>query len=164
MSRTPEYWIDKLGLQRHPEGGWYRELWRSQEPIPVRALPGRYKDNRSLGTSIYYLITHDSPSHFHVLDSDEIWFWHAGDHCTIHELDDDGGYAKRRLGPDEKLQHHIPHSTYFAAEMESAASYSLFSCVVVPAFSFNGFRMASREELTSRWPNHTELINRLTKP
>lgn len=162
---TAEAWIEMLDLEPHPEGGWYRETWRSSEPLPVEALPGRYRTGRSFGSLIYFLLTADNPSRFHALDSDELWFWHAGAPTLVHALDEDGGYARRRLGDgrDASLQLHLAPDTHFAAEVEMEGGYSLVSCVVVPGFSFEGFRLSRPDELLSRWPMHQDLIARLTR-
>ena len=76
--KPADYWIQKLGLARHPEGGYYREIYRSAESIPKEALPDRYDGLRVFSTSIYYLLPGNEVSYFHRLKSDEVWHFCRG--------------------------------------------------------------------------------------
>ena len=78
-----EEWINKLELQEHPEGGFYKETYRSEKTI----------DNRQLATSIYFLLRHFEVSHFHRIKSDEIWYHHYGNTFEIHMLHEDGSFS-----------------------------------------------------------------------
>ena len=80
------YWIEKLGLIPHPEGGYFRETYRAAESIAADALPARFGESRSFSTAIYFLLRRGEISTFHRIRSDEFWFWHAGGALTILSL------------------------------------------------------------------------------
>lgn len=82
MIRSARFWIEKLQLQKHPEGGWYKEVCRSEEMIPASALPAGFSDSRRFSTSIYYLLEGNDFSAFHLIKSDEIWHFYNGDFCN----------------------------------------------------------------------------------
>lgn len=132
--------IARLGLQPHPEGGWYRELWRG----PAGA------DGRSVATSIHFLLPAGERSHWHRVDAAEIWLWHQGDPLLLRQAADDAAPTSQVvLGPDhaagQVLQHTIPPHQWQAAEPAAggAHGYTLVSCVVAPGFDFAGFTLAA---------------------
>jgi len=116
--------IARHGLARHPEGGWYRETWRAV------AAPGE----RSAGTAILFLLEQGQSSHWHKVDADELWFWHAGAPLDL------------RIGDRAvTLDAASPQALVPAAEWQAAraeAGWVLVSCVVVPGFDFAGFTLA----------------------
>ena len=152
--RTKEEWIRNLHLIPHPEGGYYRQTDRSEEVYGEKSLP--------LYTNIYFLLTKESPSHFHRLTSDELWFYHGGSPLTIHSLKPDGTYEKNILGLSEgQLLHHtVPAGEIFGSTVEEG--YALVSCTVVPGFDFSDFRLFTEEELLKEYPQHEEIIRRLS--
>jgi predicted cupin superfamily sugar epimerase len=158
----PHYWINKFSLLRHPEGGWFREVYRSDELISRQCLPERYSGDRNHSTSIYFLITREEFSAFHKLRSDEIWHFYYGSPLIIHTISDSGDYRKFTLGVDE-FQITIRRALWFAAEVADKDSFSLTGCTVSPGFHFDDFILACREELISNFPQHKELIKRLTR-
>ena len=167
MMKEAEYWIRKLGLSKHPEGGFYRETFRSGNKIEGDALPERYEDEeRTFGTVIYYLLRSQDVSHLHRLKSDEFWFHHVGSPITLHTISSDGEYECLHLGRDvsqgQTPQLVIPHTTWFGAIVDEPNSFSLVSCVVAPGFEFEDFEMAQREELLMLCPDHAPIIERLT--
>ena len=95
---TAAAYIDALNLQPHPEGGWYRESYRAAEAVPQNALPERFAGPRSFATAIYFLLTSDSFSALHRIQSDELWHFYAGNSLTVHLLETDGNYRALRLG------------------------------------------------------------------
>jgi predicted cupin superfamily sugar epimerase len=123
--------IEKLGLQRHPEGGWYRETWR-----------GPVVGGRASGTAILFLLQAGERSHWHRVDADEIWLWHAGAPLMLSmgEL----SASEVRLGPDvlggEVVQAVVPSGWWQAAR--STGAWTLVSCTVSPGFRFEGFELA----------------------
>ncbi|QDL90688.1 cupin domain-containing protein [Paroceanicella profunda] len=121
--------IRTLGLQPHPEGGWYRETWRATAPEGVR--PG--------GTAIHFLLEAHQRSHWHRVDATEIWLWHAGHPLTLGIDDRD-----HRLGPDlaagEAPQLIVPAGAWQAAT--PLGGWVLVSCIVCPGFDFAGFDLA----------------------
>ena len=131
-----DYIINYLKLTEHPEGGWFKETFQSKETSNGRS-------NLSL---IYYLLKENENSHWHrVTDADEIWLWHLGDPLLL-SYSDERSTKEITLGPDfnnnEKLQAVIPKSIWQKAKSNGA--WSLVSCVVAPAFSFDGFEMAKK--------------------
>ena len=123
--------ITKLGLMPHPEGGWYRQTW-------VGPLVG----GRASGTAILFLLRSGERSHWHRVDADEIWLWHAGAPLVLSM----GVEAAKevRLGPDvlggEVVQAVVPSGWWQAAR--SVGEWTLVSCTVSPGFRFEGFAMA----------------------
>ncbi len=165
--KNAEFWIKKLGLQKHPEGGWFKEAYRSGEFIRKEHLPERFKGERHHSTSIYFLITTAEFSAFHRIKSDELWHFYDGSAITIHMIDDAGKYSNVTLGKNidkgEVLQYAIPQGVWFAAEIEEKDSYSLVGCTVAPGFHFDDFELAKREELVKLFPKHKKVIERLTR-
>ena len=164
--KTAEYWIEKLKLQKHPEGGYYREVYRSEEKISSKGLPKRYQKERSFSTSIYFLLKSDQCSKFHRLRSDEIWYYHAGDSVNVHMIDKEGNYSFKKLGANfeqgEEPQCIIPHGTWFGASIDNLFGYSLFGCAVNPGFDFGDFELGDKELLLERYPVHSLIIETLT--
>ena len=161
-----EYWIQALGLESHPEGGWFRETYRSSEEIPATALPERYGGARCFGTSIYFLLGPEEVSKFHRIRSDEIWHYYRGDSVTIHLLDERAGLRSVTLGPNvesgEVLQAVVPANLWFGAEVTAERGFCLVGCTVAPGFDFADFELAEPETLSARFPTHLDLIRRLT--
>lgn len=164
---TREEILRRLALQPHPEGGYYRETYRAAEGIPAGALPDRYEGERSHGTAIYFMLTDDSPSWIHRVQSDEIYLFHCGDPIEILMLFPDGGGRVERLGLDlaggMRPQIVIPRGVWQGSYIKDvAAGYTLISTTVAPGFDFKDFEMGKRAELTAAYPAFAELIVRLS--
>jgi uncharacterized protein len=166
MFLSATYWIRHLGLIPHPEGGYFRELYRSGESIPHQALPGRYSGDRPFLTSIYYLLEGRFPSRIHRLHSDEIWHYHTGSPLTMHTIAPDGTLRTLRLGGDpgsgEQFQFVIPAGTWFGARVEDRESYTLVGCTVAPGFMYDDWKLGRRETLVAEYPAHRHIIEALT--
>ena len=164
--RTPEYWIEHLRLQPHPEGGYYRETYRSREEISVNDLPNSFKGWRNISTAIYFLLTQKDRSLFHRIKSDELWHFHYGDPLNIYVLGD-RGLMTYTLGANpengQALQIAIPANHWFGAANAHNAAYTLTSCTVAPGFDFQDFEMARRGDLLEEFPKFEEIILKLTK-
>ncbi len=133
--------IEQLQLERHPEGGWYRETWRAQNDEAGRAR----------GTGILFLLKSDESSHWHRVDADELWMWQSGDPLELRIAKDDTSSPQSTVLSDDiaaghSLQGLVPTGEWQAARPsppnDNAAGYSLVSCVVVPGFDFAGFELA----------------------
>lgn len=165
MESEAQFWIDQLGLIPHPEGGFYRETYRSPESIPKEGLPDRYPGPRAYQTAIYFLLPSGQTSALHWMASDELWFFHAGGPALIHCLDDSREHRTIRIGPDprngEVLQARVPAAVWFGAEPVHSEGYTLASCTVAPGFEFEDFHLGGRRELLERFPQHADLIRRL---
>jgi predicted cupin superfamily sugar epimerase len=158
-------WIDRLKLRPHPEGGYFCETYRSPLQLGAEQQPPRYGGERPVATSILFLLRHGEPSALHRLASDELWHFHAGDPIRVHMLDERGGYESLRLGlvADAEPQGVVPAGRWFGAEVEESGAYALVGCTVAPGFDFADFELARRVELEARWPQHADLIARLTR-
>jgi predicted cupin superfamily sugar epimerase len=159
-------WIRRLGLAPHPEGGCFREIYRSAEIIPLQGLPERFAGPRSFSTSIYFLLEGKECSRFHRLKADEIWHFYTGSPLTIHLISPEGGYGTLALGPDiEKGEHFqaiLPAGHWFGASVDHVESFALIGCTLAPGFDFQDFEIAQRVSLTRAFPQHEEIIRRLT--
>jgi predicted cupin superfamily sugar epimerase len=160
------YYIEQLGLLPHPEGGYYKEVHRATEQIAQQALPSRYDGDRSMVTSIYFMLTNDSPSHFHRIKSDEIWYFHAGGPIRLHQLDAHGRHHATIIGSNlaqgQVLQCCIEAGNWFAAECVAPAEFGLVSCMVAPGFDFKDFELATTQSLIANYPAHASLIQKFT--
>ena len=158
--------ISTLELKPHPEGGWFREVFRSSDRFAPSALPERYLGSRSAMTSIYFLLGAGEMSHFHRLRSDEVWHFYDGMPLTLHLLHPDGAYSMVRLGRDPLKGHQflvpVPRGTWMGAEGPPGRKYSLVGCTVAPGFDFADFELARGEELRSLYPDRSDIIQRLT--
>lgn len=154
MTRA-ETLISTLRLQPHPEGGHYKETFRSD--ILVKTQDG----DRSAGTAILYLLSRDDVSHFHRIDADEIWHFHEGMPLSLYTLDPDNGCRKHVVSA-ESPQLTVKAGVWFGACLEGSDDYCLVSCSVMPAFEFSGFELARRDALLADWPEAKEIIEHLT--
>jgi len=164
---SAKHWIKQLKLQLHPEGGYYKETYRSSENIPADGLPKRFSGERTFSTAIYYLLEKPNFSAFHRIKQDEIWHFYDGSSLTIHVISPKGEYAALKLGKKiekgESPQIVVPAGTYFAAEVNNKSSYTLSGCTVAPGFDFADFEMPSRDDLLNLFPNHQTIINTFTR-
>jgi len=157
------FWINKLGLKAHPEGGFYNETYRSGEKISTSALPPRFSSDHSFGTAIYFLLRSEDISAFHRIKSDELWFFHAGSPVEVFFLTENG-VEVHLLGNTEEasFQLLVPANAWFGAKVIDANSFTLVSCTVSPGFEFEDFELAKRHDLFLEFPDQEELIRRLT--
>ncbi|HEX9079216.1 MAG TPA: cupin domain-containing protein [Desulfuromonadaceae bacterium] len=159
--------IRLLNLSRHPEGGWFRETYRSAEKIPANLLPGRFGGERNICTAIYFLLEEGDFSALHRIRSDEIWHFYAGASLTLHLFTPQGTHGAVKLGSDivagDTWQAVVPAGCWFGAEISGPGAYSLVGCTVAPGFDFADFEMGKREELMTRYPARREIIQSLTR-
>ena len=157
--KDKEFWIKGLDLIPHPEGGYYKENYRSMQKMNVN-----FKE-RNLMTSIYFLLTRDKFSAFHRIKSDELWHFHDGNPIVVHSINQEGVLKSRILGKEiengQQLQFVVPAGEWFASEVISGGDYSLVGCTVAPGFDFGDFELAD-SSLQNQFPQHQELIKRLT--
>lgn len=153
--------IDKLHLIPHPEGGYYRENFRSEDKIDIVRDDGTY--SRNTLTSIYYLLDRENKSNFHKIKSDEIWYHHLGCNVLIHIITNEGELKTEKLGPTGCLQVVVKKDQWFAAEVEKKDEFALVGCAVAPGFDFNDFVLGSKKELLNLYPQHNEIIEKFTK-
>ncbi len=165
--KKAEYYIEKLGLQKHPEGGLFKEVYRSSEVIKKEHLPERFHGERHHSTSIYFLLTSDTFSAFHRIKSDELWHFYVGSAVTVYMIDDDGNYSEVTVGSnpenDEVFQYAVPAGVWFGAKVNDPDSFTLIGCTVAPGFHFDDFELAKRAELIRDYPQHKDIIEKLTR-
>ena len=161
------YWIDKLQLTPHVEGGAFREVYRSELVLPRSALPLFFQGNRNVATSIYFLLSQGQFSAFHRIASDEQWHFYCGDALLIYEITHGGRMIEHRLGQDpskgEVFQTVVKAGSWFASVPAPDSEYSLVGCTVAPGFDFADFELAGREALVSQYATHGDIIRRLTR-
>jgi uncharacterized protein len=165
MEHTVANLIERLDLVRHPEGGWYRETYRSGEMIPADGLPERFSGDRSFCTAIYFLLGKKDVSALHRIKSDEMWHHYSGAALAVHLFSALGEHRTIKIGRDlgagETYQAVVPAGCWFGAEVTGNGDYSLVGCTVAPGFDFADFEMGSREELLKQFPDHTDIILRM---
>ncbi|MFA8343959.1 MAG: cupin domain-containing protein [Rhodothermaceae bacterium] len=158
--------IKRFNLQKHPEGGYFSEVYRSEEKINKEALPERYGSDRNFGTSIYFLIDGENVSNFHRLKSDEFWYFHCGSTIEVHIIYPDGKYEIKVMGlnftKDEVPSLLLPKGCWFGARLTDTSGFGFVSCAVFPGFDFSDFELAKRDELTALYPQHSKIISDLT--
>jgi uncharacterized protein len=135
--------IDRLQLQPHPEGGFYRETWRSDLCLPRSILPAEYTGDRSAGTAILFLLPTGHCSRWHRVRSAELWFHQAGDPLELVMAETlDGATQIINLGRDYTFQATVPPNRWQKARpLPGEAGYALVACVVVPGFDFADFEL-----------------------
>lgn len=171
MTKDAAYWIKKLALEPHPEGGYYRQTYRSALVLAKDGLPGQFAGPRPASTAIYFLLDGDNFSAFHRLKSDELWHFHLGATVIVHVIDPDGRYSEIRLGSDpeagEVLQTAVEAGCWFASQispqMTDERSFALVGGTVAPGFDFDDFELAERDKLVERYPRHRDVITKLTR-
>jgi len=158
--------VEQLKLEAHPEGGFYKEVYRSEGIISKNAL-SQFSGDRNFCTSIYFLLTSDNFSGFHRIKQDEIWHFYSGSPLAIHVIDKNGVYTKHTVGmnfsENQLPQFTVPAGCWFASSVEKEGSYSFVGCTVAPGFDFDDFELAERNQLTQLYPQHAEIIEKLTK-
>jgi predicted cupin superfamily sugar epimerase len=154
--------VKSLGLAPHPEGGFFRETWRSS--LLLHEVPGR--SIRAASTAIYFLLPSGAFSAFHRVASDEGWHHYDGDPLDLHLIDERGQYEVVSLGRDfargERPQYVVPAGVWQAA-VPRGDRYALAGCTVAPGFDFADFEMPARSDLVTRFPAHAEIVTRLTR-
>jgi predicted cupin superfamily sugar epimerase len=160
-------WIDGLQLRRHPEGGWFRETYRSGELLAAAALPPRFGGDRALATAIYFLLEGDDFSALHRLKADEVWHHYDGTGVTLHIFDAGGNYSTVTLGRELRAgqlpQAVVRAGCLFGATVSDPRSFALVGCTLAPGFDFADFAMPGRDDLCRLYPRHRSLIERLTR-
>ena len=161
---TAAYYLEKLALQPHPEGGFYKRSYESKEKVPHSGLPPRFIAARSISTAIYYLLEEGNYSAFHRIKSDELWHHYAGGTLLIHVINEHGKYSVTKLGKNleagEVLQFVVPAGCWFASEPAPGTAFVLCGCTVAPGFHFDDFEMAT-SELIAEFPHHAAIIQKL---
>lgn len=161
---SASYWISTLELACHPEGGFFREVYRSSELVSAAHLPARFTGNRCFATSIYYLLQSGDFSAFHRIKSDETWHFYAGGALELHIIQG-ASHNVVILGnrPDrgEVLQYTVPCGAWFASRPRVGTEYSLLGCTVSPGFDFEDFEMGAVDQVLSERPDLVSALSSL---
>ena len=162
---TADYFISKLDLMGHIEGGYFKEIYKNSFYTSDVGYPFNFEGDRTLSTTIYFLLKSGQVSKFHKLKFDEIWFYHYGCPMIIHMIDDTGEYKNIKLGLDiekgELPQVLVPANVIFGAEPLESGTFSLVSCLVSPGFDYRDFILYEEKDLCSMHPEHTDIIKKL---
>ena len=159
--------IELLELQPHPEGGYFKETYRSSATIPKDCLPEEFNGERNHSTGIYYLLQSDDFSAFHKINQDEMWHFYSGDALELSMISEDGILSTVQIGSNLKegqvFQFVVPNQYWFAARVLKPNSYAFLGCTVSPGFDFKDFTLATRIDLIKKFPQHSDIITALTR-
>jgi uncharacterized protein len=162
--KDSQYYISKLGLVPHPEGGYYKSTFQSEHSVADEGVTNQGKE-RLLYTSIYFLLTSGEISHLHRLKSDELWYYHGGSPLTVHVIEQNGDYKEWKLGLNleqgEVPQVLVPKGTIFGSSVMEDNTFSLVGCMVSPGFDFEDFELFKQAELLMDYPQHEKIIKKL---
>lgn len=155
------YWKQHLGLQPHPEGGFFKETYRAEGLINTEGQVRNYS------TAIYFLLEDDNFSAFHRIASDEVWHFYDGGTLELFEIDHEGILRRTLIGNQPATgavpQYVVPAGHWFASRVLGQQGYVLTGCTVSPGFDFQDFEMAERNELLLKYPLHRDVIMNLTR-
>lgn len=163
--------INTLDLNPHPEGGYYRRIYESNQTIEVtQAIANSTRTvKRPASTAIYYLLSAGDFSAWHRIQSDESWHHHLGGDLIIRALDP----ATKEINaftlgnplnnPDASPFITIKQGLWFCATPAEGTEFTLCSCSVTPGFDFEDFELASYQDLSAEYPEHSELIRAFTR-
>lgn len=164
------YYIKKLNLEKHPEGGYYKQIYKDKIIIKKEGLPKNFGGDRSCSTAIYYLINGKNFSAFHKIKSDEIWHYYEGNtSIKIYEIKNNGELIIHNLGRNidnnENFVIVIEKDSWFAAELTNKEEkhFALVGCTVAPGFEFEDFKLAEFNKLSLQYPNYIDIIQKLSQ-
>lgn len=157
--KDAQYFIEKLQLEAHPEGGFYKSTFRAEQPVSLE------RGERPFFTSIYFLLRSHDISHLHRLQSEELWYYHGGSPLTVHMIYPDGRYEAKKLGLNieagEQPQVLVPRHTIFGSSVDEEETFSLVGCMVAPGFDFADFELFTQQELLKKYPQHGAVIRKM---
>lgn len=155
--KSAEYYIKNLDMEKHIEGGYFKESFLSVDEV---------RCDKKLWSSIYFLLKTGEVSNFHRLKSDELWYYHDGEALTIYMISPEGELITSQLGNNiekgERPQVLVPKGYIFGSSMNNDG-YALVGCMVSPAFEYSDFELFDREYLLNLYPEHKETIIKLTR-
>jgi len=162
---TAEFLIEKFKMEKHPEGGYFKEVYRSEEHIKKSALNERFGGDRAYSTAIYFLLIGEDISKFHRIKSDEIWHFYEGSGLIVHVIDKIGNYTQLLIGDNPKDGYDymitVKQGDWFAAEVIDKQSFAFVGCTVAPGFDFEDFQLAEKGVLLELYPDCKEIIEKL---
>jgi uncharacterized protein len=166
---TAEQIIERLKLVPLTiEGGYFRETYRAELTVPAAALPKDYVGDRTVSTAIYYLLTADTFSAIHIVKSDEVFHFYAGDPIEMLQLWPDGSARVVIIGNDLTAGHEpqlvVPAGVWQGCRLVRGGEWALMGCTVAPGFDYADFALADRAKLVAMHPDHSDMIEALTNP
>jgi predicted cupin superfamily sugar epimerase len=156
--------IETLGLEPHPEGGFYKRTYCSESVFPGDLEQDPFPAGRPHATAILYLMEAGDFAAFHRIRSDESWHFHEGGALQLLVLHEQAPAEIIFMGPNHALQVTIPANHWFAAVPAPGTEYCLVSCTVSPGFHFNDHEMACASELIAQFPDQSDLLGRYCRP
>lgn len=164
---TVDTLVKELHLLPHPEGGFYKETYRSEGIISNSCLSPDFKGDRNMATGIYFLVEKGNFSALHKIKSDETWHFYYGDALEVIEIDEQENLIITKIGSNlsngETFQYTVKANTWFGSRVSEGGSFSLVGCTVYPGFDFNDFELADRDILINTFPHLKNLITELTR-
>ena len=167
MRPAAEYWIDKLQLTAHIEGGAYASTYTAALTLPQQVLPASFHGARPASTAIYFLLKQEQFSAMHRIAADELWHFYYGDPLIVYEIEPGGNLTEHRLGNNpannESFQCLVKAGSWFGSKTITDGAYSLVGCTVSPGFDFADFELGERATLIELYPQHAAIIGMLTR-
>ena len=164
---TVDTLVKELDLLPHPEGGYYKETYRSEGKITQACLSSDFSGERNMATGIYFLIEKGNFSALHKIKSDETWHFYYGDALEVIEINEQGKLTITQIGSNilqgNTFQYTVKANTWFGSRVNSNGQFSLVGCTVYPGFDFNDFELANRQDLIQLFPQHQNIIVELTR-
>jgi len=158
--KTKQYFIEKLHLEEHIEGGSFTNTYQADYNIQ-----DRNGNTRPSATSIYFLLEAGDFSAFHRLQADEIWYYHYGATFTIYAIDLEGKLHAFKLGSNldagEQLQVIVPRGWIFGSRVEK--DFGVVGCMVTPGFDYRDFELLKQADLLRDYPQHEQIIREMTR-
>jgi hypothetical protein len=160
--------VKAYNLLPHPEGGFYKETYRSEMKIDkANATLLGFAEAKNCSTAIYFLLTANNFSAFHKIKSDELWHFYKGNVLHIHMISPLGEYSIIKLGNNiangEQLQAVVPAHYWFASEVATGGNFAFVGCTVAPGFDFADFEMPEKDTFLKQFPQHAIVINKLCR-
>ncbi|HMB72653.1 MAG TPA: cupin domain-containing protein [Gammaproteobacteria bacterium] len=167
MTTTVLQIVERLGLVPHPEGGYFREVFRSPLQVTHPGIPAGNEPDRCGGSLIYFLLEAGDFSAFHrVRWTDEIWHFYAGGAVELFTIDASGNLDQVTIHNDLAQAEPatvVPAGCWQAARLADDSPWALCGCTVAPGFEFADFEMPARAQLLERFPQHAEILHQLTR-
>ncbi len=167
LNKSIQNLVNKFNLNRHVEGGYYSEYYRSNEKIEVVREDANQIRNSS--TSIYFLLEGEDVSCWHKLSSDEIWYFHCGSPLNVYIINPlNNEIEEHTLGNPLENEIYMPSlvinsNQWFAASVKTKDSFSFVSCSVTPGFDFKDFKIANKDDLKDISTKNSDLITKFLK-
>jgi uncharacterized protein len=157
---TAAFYIEQLGLSAHPEGGYFKEIYRSEMQSAFDGFDGK----RNISTSIYFLLAGSDKSHLHKIKSDETWFFHTGNAVEVMVLYK-GNLSiiilGSSIGEGEVFQYTVPAGAWFGARIKDGNGFGLVSCAVAPGFDFADFELAAYKKISRDYPAYDSMLQEM---